>query len=103
MPDRLAWPLRVVDGRLATVEQDSPEDIQQCLKAILLTRIGERPDLPEMGCAELVFGEQPLELDAIREVLARHEPRAAVLATTHPDLLDAAIAEIRLEWEPTDA
>lgn len=97
---RLAWPLRVdpLTGSFAVVEQDSDEDIAQCLKAIALTTPGERPDVPDMGVEDLTFGEQPLDLDQIRDTFNRHEPRVTVLASTNPDALDEALAQVGIEW-----
>lgn len=95
---RLAWPLRLVGGRFATVEQDSDDDIAQCIKAIVQTSPGERADLPDMGLADPVFEEQPLDVDALREMVARHEPRAAITATATTDPIDTALAELGIEW-----
>lgn len=103
MPDvpRLAWPLRLdtSTGGLAVVEQDSPEDITQCLHAIANTTPGDRPDAPDMGIEDPTFGEQPLDLEDIRETFAQHEPRVTVLATTHADELDQALADIGITWD----
>jgi hypothetical protein len=47
---RLAWPLTLAaNGQLVTVEQDSDDDIRQCVSAIVRHRVGDRSDLPEMG------------------------------------------------------
>lgn len=101
MPRRLAWPVTVTnDGQLATVEQDSDQDITQCLRALLRTRIGDRPDLPDMGLVSGgEFGEQPLDLSGHRELWARHEPRATVLLSQQPSLENELVAEIRAEWD----
>lgn len=100
VPERLAWPLSVAaDGRLATVEQDSGEDIELCARAILLHRVGERSDVPEMGVPDLAFSEQPVDVDGVLEVLERHEPRITVLATQAPDALEQLVADVRLEWD----
>jgi phage baseplate assembly protein W len=101
---RLAWPLQLAaNGQLATVEQDSDEDITQCLRAILLHRVGDRTDVPELGVPDLTHGEQPLDLDGIEEVVRRHEPRVDVLLSTQPDALDQAIADVALQWRrPSD-
>lgn len=99
MPARLAWPLTVTpEGRLGTVEQDSDDDIRQCIEAILRYRIGDRFDLPEMGMADPTFEELPIDLAPIREVLDRHELRAHVLLDGGDELLDDLTAEIRAEW-----
>lgn len=99
MPARLVWPLTVTaEGNLATVEQDSDDDIRQCIEAIVRYRIGDRYDLPEMGMADPTFEELPIDLSAIREVLERHELRAHVLLEGGDELLEGLIAEIRAEW-----
>jgi hypothetical protein len=100
MSERLKWPLQLDPaGRLATVEQDSDDDIRQCVEAILRYRVGDRFDRPEMGMADPTFEELPIDLAAIREVLDRHELRAHVLLTGGDELLDELTAEIRAEWE----
>lgn len=101
IPQRLAWPLRLnpVTGSLATVDQDSDDDIAQCIKALVLTRPGSRPDLPDMGVDDMTFGEQPVDLDQLRQALGRHEPRIGVLASTSPDALDAALADVNVSWD----
>jgi hypothetical protein len=53
----LAFPFHVTPGgRLATVEQDTPQADAQLLEALLLTRIGERPLLPGFGIADPLYG-----------------------------------------------
>ena len=103
-PRRLAWPLSLdATGSLATVEQDSDDDIKQCIRAILLTRVGDRADLPELGVPDLMGGEQPLDLDGIEEIVRRHEPRVDVLLASEPDALDNLIADVTATWrrQPT--
>lgn len=52
----LAWPFRKVGRRLATVEQDSIEDVQQNVRAYLATARGERPLSPDFGLDDPTFG-----------------------------------------------
>lgn len=112
MADRLKWGPMALDpatGRLATVTQDSDDDIRQCIEAVLRHRVGDRFDVPEMGVPDPAFEELPIDLAAIREVLDRHELRAHVLLAGGDELLDDLVAEIRAEWarnptvEDTDA
>jgi len=100
VPDipRLAWPVTLTArGRLEVVAQDSDEDITQCLRAILSTRLDDRVDVPEMGVPDLTFGESPIDTDAVREVLDRHEPRAAVLLQAAPDAVDSLVADLAVD------
>jgi phage baseplate assembly protein W len=102
MPARPAWPLRkTADGKLATVEQDSPEDIAQCVLAIARTRPGQRIDAPALGVdpRQLLFHERPLRLEQVRETIARHEPRATVTVVEVEPLVADALAQAAAELE----
>lgn len=98
MTQRLKWPLDLVNGSFATVEQDSDEDITQCVKAILKHRPGDREDIPEMGVPDPTFGEQPLNLTEAQEVLRRHEPRVDTLLAQDPESVESLIAEVTATW-----
>lgn len=104
MISRLAWPLKLAsNGQLATVEQDSDEDIRQCISAIVRHRVGDRVDVPEMGVPDFTHGEQPLEIDGVAAVIDRHEPRASVLVSSSPNLIESILAEvvdINIDWAP---
>lgn len=72
-------------GRLGYVSD--AQNIEQSLKILLLTRLGERVMRPDFGCraAEFVFApgsEQNLHLleTSVREALVLWEPRIQVLA-----------------------
>jgi hypothetical protein len=96
---RLKWPLELgALGQLATVEQDSDEDIEQCLKALFLTRVGDRPDMPDVGVPDLTFTEEPMDLDEVTDVLTEREPRASVLVSEQPDALEQLVSDLRIEW-----
>lgn len=72
---RLALPLTISDsGRLVTIEQDSAEDIAQCVALILDTRPGERAAFPEFGLPDPLFAD--LDIDEIAETVQRWEERA---------------------------
>ena len=99
MAERLAWPLRIAsDGRFATVAQDSPADIEQCLTAIANSTPGVRWDALGMGIEALEFHERPLDTSQIAAALATYEPRVTLeLIQTTPALrqiLDAAVARL---------
>lgn len=84
----LPFPLRVDDsGSIATTS--GVADIDKAMVVILSTAVGERPMRPAFGCRiwDLLF--EPLTPntlglmeDAVREALARWEPRADVRRVT---------------------
>lgn len=67
------------DGTVATVEQDSAEEITQCVRVLLGTVTGSRVVVPTYGVPDPTFtGVDPQEVtDAVTE----WEPRAAVTVT----------------------
>jgi len=52
----LAWPFRAVTRRLAQVEQDSIDDVEQNVYAYLATPRGQRPLSPDFGVEDPTFG-----------------------------------------------
>jgi phage baseplate assembly protein W len=86
-PRHLVHPLRLVDGPhgskvLATVEQDTLEEVVQSVKLILATERGERyRDAPNFGVDELLTGD-PVNTSAAAATLAELEPRALVTFTS---------------------
>ncbi len=77
----LAAPFRVEGGRVAAVEQDSPEEIRQSVLASLRTRLASRLEAPEYGVPDQALRRQPrnptaaVYLRAVEEA----EPRAHLL------------------------
>lgn len=80
-PQHFSFPLRLGrDGSMKTVEQDTPEDIVQCVEVILATPIGSRLELPAFGIPILEFG-QPVPIQALVASIYTWEPRAAALVS----------------------
>lgn len=52
----LAWPFRMAGSQLATVEQDSIEDVRQNVRSFLHTTRGERSLSPDFGLDDPTFG-----------------------------------------------
>ena len=94
----LAAPFRVENGRVATVAQDSAEEIRQCVMACLRTKVGSRMDAPEYGIPDLTFKRQPrvpsaeVYLQAVEEA----EPRARLLGRAE---VEGLIQRVVLEQE----
>jgi phage baseplate assembly protein W len=92
----LAAPFRVENGRVATVEQDSPEEIRQCILACLRTKIGSRLEAPDYGVPDQTFKRQSrnpsaaVYLRAVEEA----EPRARLLGSAQ---VEGLIQRVLLE------
>lgn len=92
-----AFPMsRGPDGSIATVEQDTPDDIEACVLAVAYTHLGELDSSPELGHADWTFMEQPIGRDEIAAQIVASEPRAELLVTEAPDRFDALIDRIEI-------
>jgi hypothetical protein len=89
-------PFRFAGSSTVTVEQDTEDDVYNCVLASLMTELGFRPALPNYGTPELTFGNQPLPLDALIQKITHDEPRAAILFSQNPNLVDNLIADVTL-------
>lgn len=75
---KLRVPFQIVGGRAAVVEQDSVDEIVQCVEYLLRTEPGSRYEAPEFGLPDPAFTERPDQLLSLaRSVIDRWEPRAA--------------------------
>lgn len=70
------YPFRLNRNRAQVVEQDSPEDVMNCVQAILKTPIGFRIELPGFGVTEQSLREGGADTSLIRSALDTWEPRA---------------------------
>lgn len=96
-----AAPFRVENGAVATVEQDSPEEIAQCVEAVLNTMVGSRIEAPGYGIPDETFKTQApnpsiaVYLAAVEEA----EPRAVLLGQAQLEGMIRRIA-LRVEARP---
>ena len=84
MIPHLRWPFRMGTGRsLATVEQDTIEDVKQNVHSYLHTERGARPLSPDFGLEDPTFsdGVDPATLAAEIEDA---EERASIVVTAGP-------------------
>jgi phage baseplate assembly protein W len=77
----IAFPFRVEDGKVTTVEQDSIEEIRQNVLAVLSTELGSRIDAPAYGIPDETFKRQISRpsADLYLQVVEEVEPRAHLL------------------------
>ena len=96
-----SFPFRVVNGRVAVVEQNSARDLEQCIHATLSTPYGSRLEAPDYGRpnGELFKQQQPagVNVDPYLAAIARDEPRAHVLADGE---IEDLVERFRFRREP---
>lgn len=80
----------------AVVEQDSVEEIAECVLAILLCPQGYRVELPEFGVDDPTFSVPDVDLEAVRAAITTWEPRADAVLSQAPDSLDELIRRVQV-------
>ena len=85
------------NGGAAVVEQDSFEDIANCVEVICRTPYGFRLDNPDFGFPSVELLSQPVLAEDVIETVQNQEPRASLLLTEAPDVLDYLIDRITVE------
>jgi phage baseplate assembly protein W len=79
----------------ATSEQNSIDEIGDCCAVILLCPQGFRVELPEFGLPDPTFSSPVVDVDVIRTVVDRWEPRAALLLEEGPDVTDQLVRRVQ--------
>jgi phage baseplate assembly protein W len=79
----LGFPISLTpDGRRLVIrEQDSIEDIEDCVEVVLSTAVGERQEQPDYGTPDQAFRERGVDVGRLRAAVERWEPRAASVFT----------------------
>lgn len=86
-----------IGTKTAEVQQDTIEDVTNCVEVCVRTHIGRRKELPEFGIEDLTLRDQPIRMADVLRRVTENEPRAVVLIDQHPDALDDLIADVRME------
>jgi hypothetical protein len=77
IPMHFAYPFRWdTTGHAAVNEQDSQEDVVDCVICTILTPRGWRADSPHFGISDPTFGA-PVEVDLLMGEIESDEPRAS--------------------------
>lgn len=95
-PRDLAWPLRLDGGDLATVEQDSLEEIRGGLLLACELRPGDLPWDEDLGIPDPLGATDPAEVaaeleDALREIDPRESIHVTVLDTAGGRSIDLQV------------
>lgn len=62
-------------------EQDSDQEIEDCVETIIRFPIGQRPEEPEFGIPDQTFAVPAPNVDKIQAAVSRWEPRANPVIT----------------------
>lgn len=88
-----ALPFRVAGGAVVVNEQDSSDEIADCMLAIASYTIGSRPEKPDFGVDDQAFRQGGADPAALAAAIDRWEPRArAVAAADNRSLAELAAA-----------
>lgn len=100
LPFRLAS-----DGRSVSVEeQDSVEEIRDCVELVLRFPVGSRAELPEFGTPDLTFRQADadgIDVADVEAAVETWEPRVDVLIEDAPDLLDETARNVAVRMRGT--
>lgn len=86
-----ALPLQYVTGSARVNEQDSLDDVLDCVYAVAVTNPGDRDELPDFGVLDMTFDQEPLQMDAVITQITQWEPRASVVIESAPMQFDEAL------------
>ena len=89
-------PFRYLNAQPVVVEQDSEEDVLNCVEAIVRTPVGERPELPTFGSDDWLFSIQPIPTMALINSISEQEPRAMATVEQEPDAFEDLAAKVRI-------
>lgn len=88
-------------GSLETLEQDTQDEVSQCVEVLLSTVEGQRLELPGYGIPDPTFSPviSVHEMDAR---IAEWEPRAIALLDADVDLLQVLAHKVEVQIERVD-
>lgn len=78
------------------VEQDSIDDVANCVVMIVSTPQGWRDEAPEFGIEDPTMKRQPIGASSISGIIGAQEPRAVMIIDEHPDMSDEMIDVINI-------
>lgn len=96
MVPHFLFPFQLNGDAFAVIEQDTPQEIQQCVEILLLTPTGSRLVLPDYGTPETLYTQLPVNTAAILSKLNNWEPRAQVNLQETVDTIDEMVSYIRV-------
>lgn len=99
----IAYPLRLTATGLEQVEQDSIDDVRQCVHVLLRTPVGARPLAPDVGVEDPTFSEG-VDPEQLAAELEGQEDRARITITAAaPDETGEQAVQIAVDLADDDA
>jgi hypothetical protein len=89
-------PFTLGRGGANVVEQDSIDDIVNCVVAIAVTHVGWREEVPEFGLPDYTFHNQPLGANNIQALIGSQERRALLMVAEQRDRIDYLIDRVEV-------
>lgn len=100
MPRLMSFPFRIDGtGSIASVEQGSDAEIDQQIAMAMLTRPGERVQVPTFGVADPVFAN--FQLGALQRHLNDFGPEVDVVTVTDKRTVEG-LEEVVVNWSRRD-
>lgn len=95
-------PFRLHGSSFAEVEQDSMDDIANCVHAAIRTPTGFRKEIPTFGTTDMTLQPQPVTTEEVIDQIGTHEDRANTIMEQHPNYLNKLIAEVTAKVSPRE-
>lgn len=94
---KFPFQLTAAGDRIQVTEQDTDDEILDCIEVLLSTTQGERLELPEYGIRDQTFRQNGVEVSHILQQIRRFEERADVVldAETIEDLVQRVSVRYR--------
>jgi len=89
-------PFRLGKTGANVVEQDSLDDVANCVVAIASTHVGWREEVPTFGVPDYALHMQPLHPEDINSVISDQEPRAVLIVNERMDMADTLVDHINI-------
>lgn len=87
-------PLRLSGGRFAVNDQDSNDEVAECVEAIVRCSRGFRVELPTFGVPDPTFAQQDISPAALEQAVLEWEPRADTDWAAEAEEDDTMIAHV---------
>ena len=83
-------------GTAAVVEQGTHAEIEQGVKVLVLTNLGERIEVPGFGVSDPTF-QLSIDTQTISSAAREWDERAEVLASEEPDFIEKLVRNVLIQ------
>ena len=77
-PPKIKMPFRIEGSSTGLIEQDTPDEIAQCVYTILATEIGTRDEMPDFGISDQAHLKGGADIGEIAQAIEDWERRVDV-------------------------